>query len=523
MSLKLTISDIKQIYSLLKQKAQDEYTHGNYAYAWYAMCEAEALIQEFNWEYADEDLEQLLRQLAEQWLPVPSTPSPVTRNLSPVTRNPSPVTDKVVVLDDWCTSYVLVLQYIEALVDAGKEILYITSKDVLSSTRPTIISRIAKYPKLTYRVIPQNSLPIEQWCKDVYGEIISFAPSKIIAHIAPCSLFLPVIARLPENIQTYRSNLDDQLFWLGRSVIDYSLEFRPFGVAVSRERRCLKPEQQLYVPFYPVKDGNPFGGFPELPKGSVIIFSGGDFYKTLDPDFTYWNLVKQVLHDNQKAVLLFATKNGLRTQQEFLERFVKENHLEKQFYFIGFRPDINEVFAHADIFLGTCPVCGSLTSQLAALNHTTILQYYLPNTDDDETEQALNYNNPNLQLSFNDEDAFLAEAKRLINDKEYRKKKADLAYASTIKPEQFNQVFMDAITTNVASCPTKKVDYKEVERRWFWPEQMGFDDHLSYLEPKLKQFGLLHKMPMLWVKYNYQRYFEQKMLNKEWYKYKLGL
>ena len=68
--------------------------------------------------------------------------------------------------------------------------------------------------------------------------------------------------------------------------------------------------------------------------------------------------MKHVLHDNPKAVLLFATKNGLRTQQEFLARFVQENHLEEQFYFIGFRPDINEVFAHADIFLGTCPVCG---------------------------------------------------------------------------------------------------------------------------------------------------------------------
>ena len=80
---------------------------------------------------------------------------------------------------------------------------------------------------------------------------------------------------------------------------------------------------------------------------------------------------------------------------------------------------------------------------------------------------------------------------------------------------------METITTNVAPCPTKKVDYAEVARRWFWPEQMGFDDHLSYLEPKLKQFGLLHKMPMLWVKYNYQRYFEQKLLNIEWYRYRL--
>lgn len=510
MSFKLTISDIKKMSSLLKGKAFEALANEQYAQAWRMLCESDSMMRECNWEYADDELEHILQRIAEQW--IPDMPKSYCSN-----------EDRVVVLDDWCTSYVLVLQYIDALVDAGKEILYITSKDIHASQHKNIIDRISKYPKLTYHVIPQNKQPIDKWCVDVYDKIIAFEPAKIVAHIGPCSQFLPVMARLPESVLTYRSNLDDQCFWIGKSVIDYVLEFRTFGVAVSRGKRGIKPEQQLYVPFYPVKDGNPFGGFPELPKNSVIIFSGGDFYKTLDPNYTYWNLVKRVLQENPNAVLLFATKNGLRTQQEFLERFVKENHLEKQFYFIGFRPDINEVFAHADIFLGTCPVCGSLTSQLAALNHTAILQYYLPNTDDDETEQALNYNNSDLQLSFCDEEAFLVEAKRLIEDKDYRKQKADLAYASTIKLEQFNKVFMDAITTNVAPCPTKKVDYEEVLRRWWWPEEMGFEDHLSYLEPKLKQFGLLHKMPMLWFKYNYRRFITDKLFSKAWYKYKFGL
>lgn len=512
MMLKLTIQDIQKSYALMKQRAQELYADGNAVAAWHIMSNAESLIQEFNWEYTDDDLEQLLQQIAEKWIPQ-----------IPINNSQAPINNRVVVLDDWCTSYVLVLQYLDALVAAGKEILYITSRDIQNSNRENIISRISQYPKLTYLIIPNTSMPIDKWVLDVYRHIIDYQPSKVIAHIGPCSSFLPVIARLPENLPIYRSNLDDQLFWLGRSVIDYSLEFRPFGVAVSRERRKLKPEQQLYVPFYPVVDGNPFEGFPKLPKDSVILFSGGDFYKTLDPDYNYWNLVKQVLQENPKAVLLFATKNGLRTQQDFLDRFVKENHLEKQFLFIGFRSDINEVFAHADIFLGTCPVCGSLTSQLAAMNHKPILQYYLPSTDDDETEQALNYNNPTLQLSFIDKDAFLAEAKRLINDADYRKQQGELAYQSTIKPEQFNKVFMDAITTNVAPCPTKKIDYAEVARRWFWPEQMGFDDHLSYLEPQLRRFGLLFRFPLLWVKYNYQRYITQKLFNLQWYQYKLGL
>ena len=66
MSLKLTISDIKQVYSLLKQKAQEEYTQRHYVKAWHVMNEAVSLIQQFNWEYTDDNQEKLLQQFRKQ-------------------------------------------------------------------------------------------------------------------------------------------------------------------------------------------------------------------------------------------------------------------------------------------------------------------------------------------------------------------------------------------------------------------------------------------------------------------------
>ena len=205
--------------------------------------------------------------------------------------------------------------------------------------------------------------------------------------------------------------------------------------------------------------------------------------------------------------------------KDFLDAFVRDNHLEQQFKYIGFRSDISEVFAHADIFMGTCPVCGSLTSQLAAINHKPILQYYLPNTYDDETEQAVCYNAPGLQISFSEPKAFLAEAKRLINDVEYRKQRGEEMYATTLKPEQFNKIFIDAITTNVAPCPRKEVDYKEVFRRWWWLEEMGFKDNLSFLYGKMKAYGV-SVCSVSW-KFHYRRYVETKLLSWKWWKYKV--
>lgn len=504
---KLKISEVKAVYAVLKQEALHLCQEGQYVASWGAVCDAVDVIQQFSWEYCDDELEQLLQQLSEQWLPDYTTEYKGNDN-------------RVVVVDDWCTSYVLVMQYIDALVAAGKEILYITSKDIEASPYKNIIPTIKKYPKLQYLVLPTCKQSIDQWTREIYKYILDFNPSKLIAHISCVSPFLPALYSMPKELTIYRSNLDDQVFWLGKKAIDYCLEFRPFGVAVSRDRRGLTEKQQLYVPFYPIKDGNPFEGFPELPEGAVTIFSGGDFYKTLDPNYTYWNLVKRVLHENPRAIFLYATKNVMGKTKEFLDAFVRDNHLERQFKYIGFRADISEVFAHIDIFMGTCPVCGSLTSQLAAINHKPILQYYLPNTYDDETEQAVCYNMPDMQISFSNYNDFLAEASRLINDAEYRKRRGNEMYVATLKPEQFNRIFIDAITSNHAPSPYKYVDYKEVFSRWWWLEEMGFKDNLSYLFHKLKIYGVTNCIISIWIKFQYNRFFISKLFSPQWYKYK---
>lgn len=508
MKSKLTFSEVKQVYTLLKKEARTFCEDGKYVLSWLTVCDAVNVIQQFNWEYCDDELEQLMNQLSKQFISSVKTDYHANDN-------------RVVVVDDWCTSYVLVMQYIDALVAAGKEILYITSVDIKNSRYKNIIPNIDKYSKLTYHILPYNKKTINEWSLDVFKKIIEFKPSKLIAHINCVSPFLSVLYSFPDEIKVYRSNLDDQVFWLGKQAIDYSLEFRPFGVAVSLERRGLKTEQQLYVPYYPTKDDNPFNGFPELPDDAVVIFSGGDFYKTLDPNYTYWNLVKTILRNNPKAIFLYATKNVMGKTKEFLDSFIHDNHLENQFKYIGFRSDIYEVFAHIDIFMGTCPICGSLTSQLAAINHKPILQYYLPNTYDDETEQSVCYNAPNMKISFSDLEAFLAEANRLISDVEYRKLRGEEMYAATLKPEQFNRIFIDAITTNNAPCPIKSVDYQEVFRRWWWLEEMGFMDNLEYLYSLLKKYKLLKMMPLFCIKYNFNRFVLNKLLNINWYRYKL--
>ena len=241
----------------------------------------------------------------------------------------------------------------------------------------------------------------------IYNEIVSFAPQKVLFHMTASSLAFPAIYALPQSIDTYIINLADRTFWLGAKAIKYVLEFRQFGVSVSQQKRGIKSHQQLLLPFYPIVDNNPFQGFPKecTEGGTVLIFSGGDIYKVLDEKRMYWYLVKRLLDTFPNVVFLFATKiDGIGI--DFLNSFIKENHYEGRFVYTKFRPDINEVMGHVDIFMGTCPVCGSLMSQLAARNATPILQYYYPGTPDDETEQAICINEE-FSISFNEEHEFM--------------------------------------------------------------------------------------------------------------------
>ena len=399
--LRLSLNDIKNAYRGIKAKAQQAYKVCDYELSLQYIRHCATIAQQFNWLYADEELEDLLCNISKKIL---------TQNYC----NYKPIKNRVVFFDDYSMSFILALQYIEALVSAKFDILYITVQNQ-NGKYTSIVDTIKKrYPKVKIKILKNES--ISQISHDAFREIMLFSPEKLVLHLLAHSSIISTLYALPSQLKKYLINVVDQTFWLGAKVIDYVFEFRQFGVSVSQQRRGIKPEQQLLVPFYPIVDNNPFQGFPKecTEEGKVLIFSGGDIYKVLDEKRMYWHLVKRLLDTFPEVVFLFATK-GDNIGMEFLQSFIRDNHYEGRFIYTKFRPDINEVLAHVDIFMGTCPVCGSLMSQLAARNATPILQYYYPGTPDDETEQAICINEQ-FAISFDNEDAFMQEAERLIQN-----------------------------------------------------------------------------------------------------------
>ena len=502
--MKLSIKDIRKGYEIIKRKAYQEFEKGNIQGSLENIDHAVTLAQQFNWIYADAEIEDLIEAISQRI---------IVKNIDYKSNN-----NRVVFLDDYCRTFVLALQYLKALSNTGAEILYITGKDFSSATSlGYALEYIEKIPNITIEIIPQNDDSVIR-IQQIFDKVISYGPSKCILHLTAKSIFIPVLYSLPVQIERYIINLADQTFWLGSKAIDYSLEFRQFGASVSLQRRGLKKEQLLLIPFYPIEDNNPFQGINTTIKNKIVIFSGGDFYKTIDKGYTYWELVKNIIEENSSVIFLYATKVDSHGSQQFIQDFIEKNKFEGRFVYIGFRQDINEVFKVCDIYMGTCPASGSLMSQLAAVNAKPILQFYDPNTPDDETESVICYNN-NQQISFNNKRLFLDEAKRLISDGDYRTKRGIELQQCMITPTQFDQLVKKTLSENKTQIPITPyiINYKQLDDRWFAIEKKGYTDTKKFFISILTKETLYKKLPVVWIKYLIARYFTDKIINSAWY------
>lgn len=489
----LLLREIKQGYAGVRYLAKRCLRKGDIAGALHYIHVCVDMAGQFNWIYTDSQIEDILQTIAERTIIKTNNP-----------YNPSE--NRWVLYDDWCTSYVLAIQWLEAMARTGKEILYITSRDFSKANRNrSILDRAEAFSNVKVHIVKEGSA--FERSQDVYNTIVDFHPSKVVLHkSASLSPIITALYTLPPEIERYLINLSDQTYWTGSKAIDYCLEFRQFGASVSLQRRGLKGKQLLLVPFYPADDCNAFAGFPEeCTKDKIVIFSGGDYYKTLNESRTYWRLVKRLLDTYPQVVFLFATKNIPEGDAE-IHQFIKDNHFEGRFIYISFRPDIYQVFAHCDIYMGTSPTSGSLMSGLAAVNGKPILQYYEPNTPDDETEQALCYNEQ-FSISFDNESDFMQEAERLINDKAYRQKQGERLHKAIISPTQFNQLVADTLMTNQTQREIKEyaMDYEGLDNRWHYLEKAGYTHTLSYLYGIMGHWNCFYLAPSLFLKKNIWR------------------
>ncbi len=461
-------------YNFLKKKAIDCCHNGNIEEAISCVEKLSVVANQLNWTYHDEDLSCLVDELSRKlFLPFGDEYLPIKK--------------RAVFYDQYGKSFILALQYIDALIHAGYEILYILSDYVEADPSTFIIDELRAKSGVTVVLIPLSK-PFKERGEEIIRQTREFAPEKLFLHVKMFSVFNLVLPAISPKCVKYYIDLQDHAMWIKNHQIDYVIPYRLFGATIEMEKRGFAKEQVLHIPYYPIIRESSFKGFPQSVAGKIIIFTGGELYKTMDKNNTYWRIVAQLLVENPSVVVLYAMKGKAAVfGKQAMEQYGKS--VMERFIQIGFRSDINEVFRHCDIYLGTSPMSGGLMCQYAAYNAKPILQYYDPQMAvNNETEQVLNYNGK-TSISFTDEHELLQEAKRLVDDETYRKDRGKAIQKCLITKSQFDELCAKTIETNLNCCPLEPlhIDYQVFEDWWFYLERCGISKCREYLLSLLKK------------------------------------
>lgn len=437
----ITKEYILSCYNKTKQLALRYFERGGYNEALQYTNIAAAIAYRFNWMYRDDELENLLSDIADRVIVKQSDYTPSSERY---------VIYFAAIIDNKGE----IQQYLRALMACNVELLVVIEKKYAEEAT-SIIAEIGNYPKAEIFALQGKVTDIEHDAQWLYDKIISFRPSKLFMHLRPESGFaISVFDALPKAITRYQINLTDHAFWLGCKSLDYIFEFRPYGCTVSQEKRGVDKEKILLLPYYPILNKNEFQGFPSAcTEDKVILFSGGELYKIYGGNGLYFKIVKRILDENPQAILLYAGSGDTR----LVDAFIAANKYENRFILLGFRQDINEVFKHCDIYICTYPSSGGLMCQYAAVNGKPLLAYNEPNARSGFIEDLICVNG-SVPLTFIDENRLVEEAGRLIVDEEYRKKKGADLQRAVMTPEQFEREVKSAITSNTNQRAYEKQD-----------------------------------------------------------------
>ena len=428
-----SMEDLIEVYELLVSFSVRSYNEGNISNS-LKCIEAAALLQyNLNYYYSDSHLNEILRQI-----------SLLFEKKEKINVN----NNTICFIDSFARdNHGLTQQYLDALFKNQFKLIYISEiRDIGSKIFKLLEDNHAKIFKV-------DNLSILEEVKRIIEILKIEAPSSVYYHLSPNSIGPIIAGYYVSEMHNVQINLTDHGFWLGGAdLFNSMLEFRTFGLRLSREKRNFSENQLVLMPFYPWTENIPFEGFPIDTTGKVVMFSGGAMYKTEGGGGKFFSILKQIM-DEYPEVVFFYAGDGNKTH---FETFISDNEYHDRMFLLGQRDDINEVFKHSDIYYSTYPLFGGLMSQYAAINGIPILAY-----GNEEIESVVCTKKP-AHFTFNSEESLIEEAGKLIENPDYRRERSDFFKGLCIDQEEFRARMRRWMETSVKpelSYETKPIDY----------------------------------------------------------------
>lgn len=399
----ITEKDIIDVFNRIKKLIGVEIKRENYSRALYLIDRAAVWGYFYNFQYADDDLEKNIQVLSNHYKEVQSLDNQV------------PLTEKVMLVTSRMSdNHELIRQYARALVRSGKPAKIISYGTTDSNKKsPNLFREIDGKIEIEWIEDTDN---YEDAVLSMSKIIYDYNPSVILTHIIPWDVRSVVAVMAAKNCFCYNICFNDHSFWIGKSMLDYLIEFRPYGATISVEKRGIDPNKLIHIPYYPiVSEDVKFQGFPFDRKDRIVFFSGGDGYKMMDKSNTYFNNIDRILEENPKAVFFLASG-----RTDFMRLKTKNLKNYRRIYISGNRKDIYAVFQNCDIYYGTYPIVGALMSEYAAMCGKPVVARANKKPGLEEIGGILNHKYPD-NVAFQTNEEMCNYAHRLCEDEVFRK------------------------------------------------------------------------------------------------------
>lgn len=422
----LTEEYIQRLYLRFKKNAQRCFDRGRYDRCLKFLKASSQTAYTFYLGFTDSEVEILLQQLSGEL----------------EKREHNPLGNRCVFYDTFSQdAQGLSMQYIDAIIAAGWEMLYITEFGLEDPRSVRLKKTLGDYPKARIITIPSNRQGMAK-AQFAYNAILDYAPDRLFMHIHPSAVeAVTAFYALPKEIVKYQINLTDHTYWVGAGCVDYSFEFREYGASLSYAKRGIAKDHIFLLPYYPMMKEVEFTGFPKEAEGKVKIFSGASFYKIIDENDTFFKLNKAILDANPSAVTLFAGGGDM----SMLNGLIKKYGLQGRFIPLGQRNDIFECYKHSDIYLSSYPLAGALMAQFAA--HAGLPILALANNESKGIIEEVVCQKHDGKITFMDMESLIVEATRLVNDEKYRISQGRRMRDYVISLEDFNRGFRESVLT----------------------------------------------------------------------------
>ena len=494
---RLTERDVLYVYSVLMKHAQKNFAKKEYLQSLDYLKAAAKWAYDFNYFYTDAVAESLLKQISKTCL-------------KSISIDVSHSEKRFVLLDSFCwDNRGLTQQYLRAMMSMNADILYLQTGGDFSGGQD-IIRELSEYKKAkvySCEKFPKNDI---ERARILIEQIQAFAPSKIFLHLSPWDVVALMVCHSINGPLKYNINLTDHAYWMGGSFIDYNIEFRGYGKTVSLEKRGLKPEQLLALPYYPIKSKSAeFQGFPPLKEGTVKLFTGGSLYKMMGKQDVFFRMMDDILDLSNDTVILVA---GFNSSSTFEQKKAGMKHGDRV-VLIGIRRDIDAVFAHCDIYLGTYPFSGGLMSQYAAMNKKPIIAYAESDDVVNRLEGVINHYQDAVK-TYSNWHAMLDYADRLIHDDKFRLQEGKRVSQALMTPKLFNKTFEEVISANemLWKWSLEKIDYKsfadyylELENNYLHAGMKSLVGHMKFKVLCLFPTLMRVYMPIMWSLFKYHK------------------